>query len=241
MSDVCKFLDWDSEFFGVRIGRALVNHVDQRTMTEITSWCHDNAIDCLYFLSVDNDPQTTRLLAKHGFDYVDTRVTLERKLPVEISPATTTIGLSTCTSDHLDKLKEIAANSYRMSRFYFDGRFVEERCDDLYKLWVEKSCANSSDHVVVALDGVTPVGFFACSVTETHGILGLTGVVSTMRGRGIGHQMTLAVLQWLWEQDCERVEIVTQGRNIASQRLFQRFGFITKSTELWYHYWPNIQ
>jgi ribosomal protein S18 acetylase RimI-like enzyme len=33
------------------------------------------------------------------------------------------------------------------------------------------------------------------------------------------------------------VSVVTQGRNVAAQRLYQRAGFVTASTQLWYHRW----
>jgi len=31
--------------------------------------------------------------------------------------------------------------------------------------------------------------------------------------------------------------VVTQGRNLAAQRLYQRNGFVTASLQLWYHRW----
>ena len=31
--------------------------------------------------------------------------------------------------------------------------------------------------------------------------------------------------------------LVTQGRNLYAQRLYQKAGFFTKGTELWYHKW----
>jgi len=34
---------------------------------------------------------------------------------------------------------------------------------------------------------------------------------------------------------------VTQGSNIAAQRLYQRSGFLPKSVQLWYHFWPREQ
>jgi ribosomal protein S18 acetylase RimI-like enzyme len=33
--------------------------------------------------------------------------------------------------------------------------------------------------------------------------------------------------------------VVTQGRNIASQRLYQKHGFVTQSIQLWYHRWTS--
>ncbi len=35
------------------------------------------------------------------------------------------------------------------------------------------------------------------------------------------------------------VSVVTQGRNIAPQKLYQKCGFISYSTMIWYHRWFN--
>jgi ribosomal protein S18 acetylase RimI-like enzyme len=35
----------------------------------------------------------------------------------------------------------------------------------------------------------------------------------------------------------QRVSVVTQGRNVAAQKLYQSCGFTTCSVQLWYHWW----
>jgi ribosomal protein S18 acetylase RimI-like enzyme len=34
-----------------------------------------------------------------------------------------------------------------------------------------------------------------------------------------------------------KVNVVTQGRNVRAQRLYQKSGFATDSVMLWYHKW----
>jgi dTDP-4-amino-4,6-dideoxy-D-galactose acyltransferase len=46
-----------------------------------------------------------------------------------------------------------------------------------------------------------------------------------------------ASLGWFAQHGCDRVQVVTQGRNLAAQRLYQRAGFLTADLKLWYHKW----
>ena len=45
------------------------------------------------------------------------------------------------------------------------------------------------------------------------------------------------VIEELYKDGITYIDVVTQGRNYSAQRLYQRCGFITQSTELWYHKW----
>jgi hypothetical protein len=35
----------------------------------------------------------------------------------------------------------------------------------------------------------------------------------------------------------QQATVVTQGRNVVSQRVYQRCAFMTRSAQLWYHCW----
>ena len=65
----------------------------------------------------------------------------------------------------------------------------------------------------------------------------LFGMNSKYRGEGLAKYLLGKSLQNLSGQGFDYVEVVTQGRNYAAQRLYQKCGFVTKSTELWYHKW----
>jgi len=44
-------------------------------------------------------------------------------------------------------------------------------------------------------------------------------------------------LELLRQEGITHAEVVTQGRNYGAQRMYQRCGFVTRTTELWYHKW----
>jgi ribosomal protein S18 acetylase RimI-like enzyme len=74
-------------------------------------------------------------------------------------------------------------------------------------------------------------------VADGIGNIGLFAVAEAERGRGHGSRLLDAALAWFATYDLERVNVVTQGRNAAAQRIYQRAGFLTVDTRHWYHFW----
>jgi len=239
MTAPCEFLGWDTDFFGYRIGKSTVNELDQVRMDAIVAWCLENAIDCLYFLANPDHPQTAQLLTANRFALVDIRLTLEKHDLATWQPFMPTMTIRPYHESDMPQLKAIARHSYRASRFYFDTHFSEVICDAFYETWIEKSCHGYADEVLVCEIANQPVGFVTCSAKATNGNIGLVGVDASIRGKGIGYQLLMASMNWFHDRACVTVDVVTQGRNISAQRLYQRCGFMTKSVELWYHFWTQ--
>ncbi|MBL8131729.1 MAG: GNAT family N-acetyltransferase [Anaerolineae bacterium] len=232
-----ELLSWDSEFFGRRIARAKGDLLTPETMTALRAWCREQAVECLYLLVDPGDRETLALLRPPLFTLVDLRLTFERAIPADAPPVVETTARGWREED-LPALRRIASRSYIDSRFYFDGHFPAALCDRFYATWIERSCRGYADIVLVAEDDDgQPAGFVTGHLHERSGLIGLVGVAEAARGRGVGRQMVQEALAWFAERGCERVSVVTQGRNIAAQRLYQRCGFLTESLKLWYHGW----
>lgn len=237
----CTYLEWDSDFFGCRIARATVDHLDRDGMECIISWCRAHMIDCLYFLAAGTDPGTVRLAEDNHFRLVDVRITLECNLKDEpvFGISSSRVGkVRLCTTGDVSALRAIARASHHDSRFYYDPNLSRTQANALYEVWIEKSCNGYADAVLVAdIDG-TPVGYISCHLEQGPiGKIGLVGVDQAWAGMGWGHRMVEQALHWFSQQGAERVLVTTQGRNCQAQRLYQRCGFLTRSLELWYHKW----
>lgn len=232
----CEFLPWDSEFFGVRIARVNGNHLTPELRAEILAWCRAEAIDCLYFLAAVDDSTTLR--AASGFELTDIRVRLERRLGPLPPPGSMVRPFRT---GDLPALRRIAAASHRDSRFYYDGHFPHEQCDRLFATWIQRSAEGWADAVFTGeIDGA-PAGYITCHIAGTDGSIGLIAVTERARGRGLGRQLVEAALRYFDSRGATRALVVTQGRNIQSQRLYQRCGFTTESAGLWFHFWPFLE
>ena len=242
-SDPCQFLQWDTDFFGYRIARIEVHKLEAEQMDAIELWSRHHSIDCLYFLAESNDPQTIRFAENSGFRLVEIRITFERMLnnwDPETRPRTAEdVLIRKFRSEDLPILKRIARNSYVDSRFYFDDKFSEEKWQAYYETWVTKSCQGGADLVLVAEKEEEVVGYITGLIDKNtqEGIYELTGVKESARKSGVGQELFRSGLDWYVRSGVKSIWVATQGRNIPTQRMIQRNGFITRSCQLYYHRW----
>lgn len=234
---VCTYLDWDSRFFECRIARVNGNRLDEATLSEVLAWCKTNRIDCLYFLADSDDAQTPALAEKNGFLHTDVRVTLERSLTGNPPVIGLRDNVRLARPGDLSALKAIARAGHRDTRFYFDSHFERAKCDLLYETWIEKSFSGFAQAVLVAEANAEPVGYITCSMRGVESQIGLLGVADKCQGMGLGKQLVEAFLAWSVAHGTHRATVVTQGRNVSAQRLYQRMGFLTAAFQLWYHRW----
>jgi len=235
---LCEYLDWDSEFFGLRIARLCAARLDQSAAAAALQWCRRNRIDCLYFLADADDDATVQIAEASRFHFVDIRVTLEAALANrQQSEAFSSDLIRPAADSDLIHLREIARTSYSFSRFCIDSHFPVARSRALYETWIEKSCRGYADTVFVADIGGQAVGYISCNLAGADGQIGLVGVSAEHGKLGLGHALVEYALQWFQEQHAQHVRVVTQGRNSRALRLYEKSGFRTGQVQLWYHRW----
>jgi dTDP-4-amino-4,6-dideoxy-D-galactose acyltransferase len=234
--DVCTYLEWDSNFFDLRIARLNRSRLDEITVAETLDWCTAHRIDCLYFLA-DSDHAPTSLLAEQNdFQLTDVRVTFERNLAPDESFKEDPV-VRPATEEDLPGLRKIASTMHRDTRFYFDVHFDRAKCDRLYATWIENSFRGFAQVVLVTEADKTPAAYLSGHFKDGEAQIGLVGVSAQQQGRGLGTKLVQQFFAWSRHHDARRVTVVTQGRNLAAQRLYQRNGFVTASLQLWYHRW----
>jgi len=239
----CKFLSWDSDFFGFRIGSISNSILNPELMVSINDWSSLNQIDCLYFLARADDVKSIRVAEDNNFHMVEIRVTYEGVLKdwnPETRPRTSEkLRVRPVHSGDIRFLQEIAGYSYPNSRWYFDPCFTEEKCQLYFQTWIKKSAEGGADFVLVAeVDGEI-LGYISGNKVKNkpEGVYELTAVRTDQRRHGIGHELFKSGLDWYVKAGVERVTVNTQGRNLGTHRMIQRHGFLPKSIHLYYHKW----
>lgn len=237
VSDPCEFLPWDTEFFGQRIARVNGERLTPERLAEIDAWCKANQIACLYFLATADDPLTTQLAETNGFQFVDVRLTFDRSLKDCVPDTANDSHIELATPADLPQLQKLARISHTNTRFYFDGRFPRSRCDDLYERWITLAVQGQAQAVFVARHSGAVIGYLTCHADAMESRIGLIAVGESAAGLGWGSKLIQRAFTWAAEKGHPVMSVVTQGRNIPAQRLYQRHGFRTRSLYLAYHRW----
>ena len=238
-TDICTYLDWDSQFFGKRVARLNRSRFDEPTLSEALRWCADKRIDCLYFLADPDDGETRSVADQNSFLEVDMRLTLARPITPQDqeSELSADSRVRLARESDLPRLRRLARTLHHDSRFYFDQRFERFKCDLLYETWIEKSCRDLAHAVFVPdVDGEA-VGYITCGASGHETQIGLLGVAETHTRTGLGKALVQRFLSWSAQQGVQRATIVTQARNTAAQNLYQSCGFLPATLQRWYHRW----
>lgn len=238
-SPLIRFLEWDSDFFGKRIASVCTETVTGGLLGAAVQKGIEERIDCLYLLLPAEDSSMVREAEASGFHMADIRMTLSKSITPDKSiwqPLSADIRLS--KSEDVPYLSLIAAAGHTDSRFYSDPGFPNELCDRLYATWIEKSCNGYAQAVLVADQNGQATGYTSCHINpDGSGQIGLVGVSADFQGQGLGKRLIAESLRWFASQGCSMVFVVTQGKNVGAQRLYQKNGFLTSSLQLWYHRW----
>jgi len=168
-----------------------------------------------------------------GAKRTDQRVTFERLRGEVPAPSR---RIRPAVEADIPALRALAAHAHSDSRFYADGRFPRERCDELYALWIEKSVRGWADAVFTSGAPGQPLGYLSYHVREEHSEIGLVAVAESARGQGLGRELVEAALIRA-APALKPVRVVTQGRNEAANALYGKCGFELLTVESWFHLW----
>ena len=236
-----QFLPWDSKHFGVRVARSLIHSVDAESAERLLAECRAASIDCLYFLADSGDQRTVLALQAHGFDLVDVRVTRDMPLKAPLpAPVVEGVEFRLLQSSDIEPLMAISQNLIQVSRFFSDRCFDKVKVARMYDIWLEKSLTSDfADAVIVSKLEGRPAGFATFRLNSPPGQANsaLVAVAAFARGKSLGSHLLVVGADWAREQGMRSANVITQGQNIAAQRMHERAGYRMRKTELWFHKW----
>lgn len=232
-----EILEWDTQFFGFPVGRITEPHLDPNQIKLIRDECRTSGIQVLYWLASPQCKDLGVIAADAGFRFMDFRIELEMRIGEDPHLPISTQNIRPYELRDRKFLINIAKSVHTDSRFFLDPT-LRSKSPLLFERWIDRDVSREHGIVLVADTGQGACGYCTCHRNPDQnevGIISLVGVHPQAAGKGLGHMMISSVLRWFSQNGCKTASVVTQGSNIAAQRLYQRAGFQTRSTGVWFH------
>lgn len=236
MSDAIRPLAWDSEFFGLPIAQVEAHRVDEATLEAVEEACRAQGIRCAYLLLESDDLRGAALAQAAGFVLRDVRMTLDRPLRRDEPPYDgAEHGIAPARPDQREALEALAREAFTQSRFMTDPGFPPGRAGELYAAFVRRGLDTGPRRVV--LTDPAAEGFIIYDADPAGPFLELMAVHANARGRGLATALFATATSALAQAGLDHVTTATQGANVVTQRVHQRYGFRTRAVDLWFHRW----
>lgn len=225
-------LDWDSGFFGLRIGSVSINSEE-----ECLALAEQKAL-------VQNDFDLVYVLACHSLNVIlpDARL-VDEKVVYKLSDtfyseSNHNVILWDSDMGVTDDLLHLALVSGKYSRFHTDDGFPVGSYERLYFRWIEQSVNRVLATKVFCYfeDGV-PRGLITLDEKDNYGSIGLVAIHEDFQSRGIGTAMMKHVIGQMHVAHIQKLYVTTQAANTPACRLYEKCGFQVESvTDIW-HWW----
>jgi dTDP-4-amino-4,6-dideoxy-D-galactose acyltransferase len=233
-------LEWDSSFWGFNVAYLSSRILSESILHRMNGFITKNQIRLVEYLCDCHDRDSVLLAEKNGYEFKDIRMRYEKRLGVsEYKQGDTSINFFKAGVELIPKLRKMSENIYRDSRYHYDRQFETSKAVEFYMLWVEKAVKGEYDDECYVLSLNSDIVGFCTIKYEASDFahIGLVGISSKYRGKGLGNILLNSLFSKMQTRGVKVIHVVTQGRNYVAQRLYQKSGFLTYSTELWYHKW----
>ena len=228
-------LEWDSTFFGLRIGKAIVGTDDELEELRNAKERLREQYDLIYVFITGSE----LFFDDRDAFLADCKTVYCQRLSGGYR-----------SSDHVhayqgnnpdQALYRLALRSGICSRFKTDPLFPDEKFEALYRKWIERSVKDDNCIVLCYGDADAVVGMMTLVIDEESGSarIGLTAVDPAYSGEGIGSSLMETACAYLYGKGIVNFETVTQRQNAPACRWYEKNGFRVESVSNIYHWWLN--
>jgi len=228
-----KPLQWDSEFFGIRIARIDVDYGEKESDVKRTISENECNYDLIYIFGDGN----LELKQDEKCKLVDVKVVYAGELDAELGNSS---GVEEYMNDYPCKqLYNLSYTSGKYSRYKTDCRFKDGDYERLYGKWIENSVNKSfADKVLCYYDGHNVErGMVTIKFTEGKCIIGLIAVDEECQSQGVGKKLMAAVKKEMFSRNINLLEVATQKDNQIACSFYERCGLKVDKVSNVYHYW----
>lgn len=225
-------LEWDSEFFGLQIGKVDLQTLDDAVDLALMHYDLKYQYDLLYVFSKDG-----LSFDAIGAELVDEKILYSKPCEPREQYNDISFYKQEVPSEDLYRLALVSGG---YSRFKLDDRLPKGSYERLYTRWIENACPKegTNKQILIYLDAQNIVkGMITLDYQGDLGHIGLVAVDTVCQHQGIGGKIMSTLDGYLYEKGVKTLEVPTQKANKDACRWYETNGFKVKSVTPIYHWW----
>lgn len=242
MANFTEILDWDSNFFSLKIASVVIDSADPEFLDNIISEYKTLNFDLIYLFIKGEVIIPNVLLSRHNSILVDIKQIYEIDLVENIRLDSKSTQIKEFRGKP-SELYNLAFQSGVRSRYKLDRNFSNTDFQNLYKIWVKNSLNHTiADKVIVYEEDSRILGFITLQIEENNSVaIGLIATDYTYRSKGIGSVLINYAKYFTIEQGLHILNVATQKENLAACSFYKKQGMSLKSETYIYHIWLKKQ
>jgi len=229
-----KYLDWDSGFFGKKIGRIRFEKPDH--LKNLLQIAKSSDYQLIYVFINEDSFIEDLILKQFNGKLVDRKVLFGKEIHTLKEEYK---FVSKYKSKQLTpELEQLAYESGQYSRFKLDSNFEQDDFYKMYKIWILKSLTNEmADNLFVVKENNVLKGMVTLKIDNEKGHIGLIAVSPDTQSKGYGKALINACENELLNKGITKLEVSTQIDNIPACKFYKKCGFEIKEITNIYHFW----
>ncbi|MEO6628824.1 MAG: hypothetical protein ABIP03_09675 [Aquihabitans sp.] len=227
-------LPWDSEFFGMQIGRIDFDDVDEPAILACEQEARDHGIACLYASLIPVDPTASYHLQNLGYRFLEVATTLDLHASEPPIPRPADISVRLGTPDDLPAMTALIDNLATWSRFAHDPRFGFEAARRMQHAWVERAARDTTGERSLLLAELNDsIVAFLTRCQSPEPIIDTIG--TTARGSGAAGYLVEVCREW--GEGTMPLGGPIAARNVAALRFVGGCNYRPRRVRYIYHRW----
>jgi len=230
-------LDWDSNFFGIRVGKLDLTSVSGDDLARGISEITESGFKLIYAFAAHDESSVKTSVLKSGGVLRDEKVTFTMDV-TGFKPQLSSFVRSCKGEPMSSEFEYLAFEAGRYSRFRTDEQIPRKKFEELYSLWMVNSLNGSfAKEVFVWEEDEAKLGMVSLGVKNNEGWIGLIAVSELHRGKSIGKYLIHQVIEYCQKQGIKILNVQTQLENRGSCAFYEKVGFRISNIEDVYHIW----
>ena len=229
-----KNLDWDTEYFGVKSGKIVLNNeIDKNDFKNIKKW-----LKKYQFVTIqnnDNNSINNEIISQIKPFLADVNMQFIKNIDENLQIDKYVSINNNCKQ--IKELLDIALVSYKHSRFINDRKLDVKKSNALYYNWLKNSFNKKNKYIAYYKKENEYLGYCLFHLENDTCVIELIATDSRSRGKGIGRKVIESVESYCASNRIKTIKVGTQIDNITAQNFYIKCGFKINTYNTIYHVW----